>query len=446
MKIPKAPPDISGVIGRLDEPASIQRFVRLLTSGVSLAPDGRYRHWETVRFMKPPEGLSVEEWWAAMKISRQMNRREVPLRDTRGQSFSYVLADVLLERLHRVDRDGSGRIALPEAVTNPDTRDRYVISSLMEEAITSSQLEGAATTREVAKAMLRSGRDPRTKGERMIANNFRAMQRLRDWKDEPLSPALVQRIHRVLTEGTLDDPAHVFRQPGDGIAVYANDDAGTLLHAPPHAEEIPARLDALCAFANGAATGGFLHPALKAIILHFWLAYDHPFVDGNGRTARALFYWYMLRSGFWLFKFVSISSILKEAPARYARSFLYTETDDNDLTYFLLAQLRVIEQALDALQAHLARKAQALREASRLLRGTGGLNHRQQALLAHALEHPGFTYTFASHRTSHGVVYQTARTDLLDLEARGLLDRMKVGKAYAFVSPADLARRLRGDA
>ena len=87
------------------------------------------------------------------------------------------------------------------------------------------------------------------------------------------------------------------------------------------------------------------HHHIRAIILHFWLAYGHPFVDGNGRTARALFYWAMLHEGYWLFEFISISNILRKAPAQYGLSFLYSETDDNDLTYFIVAQTKVIRRA-----------------------------------------------------------------------------------------------------
>ena len=97
------------------------------------------------------------------------------------------------------------------------------------------------------------------------------------------------------------------------------------------------RMGLMCDFANSKTPEGFVHPVLRSIILHFWLAYDHPFVDGNGRVARALFYWSMLRHGYWLFEFVSISQIILKAPVKYGRAFLYTETDDNDLTYFISA-------------------------------------------------------------------------------------------------------------
>ncbi len=51
----------------------------------------------------------------------------------------------------------------------------------------------------------------------------------------------------------------------------------------------------------------FIHPVIRAILLHFMLAYDHPFVDGTGRTARALFYWSMAHQGYWLMDFISIT-------------------------------------------------------------------------------------------------------------------------------------------
>lgn len=97
-----------------------------------------------------------------------------------------------------------------------------------------------------------------------------------------------------------------------------------------------------------------MHPVIIAIVLHSWLAYDHPFVDGNGRTARAPFYWSMLSQGFWLVEFLSISSILRKAPATSSRSFLHAETDENDLTYFILYHLKVIRRAIDELRAYMA--------------------------------------------------------------------------------------------
>lgn len=439
MKLPQAPPDWRTLISTdaLDDPAFGTEWRR------GPAPGGTYRHWDTLRRIEPPPGLTPEHVWAARKLARSPLYRPVEgLRDRDGQPFQYVLADPVLERLHRLDRTLAGSVALPEPVTNAATRESYIVRSLMDEAITSSQLEGAATTRAVAREMLRTGRPPRDRSEQMILNNYRAMQYVREHVGAPLTLALVEELRQIVVENTLDDDdAPAFRQPGDGIAVY--DDQNVRLHLPPSADEIPERMERMCRFANEAAPGAFLHPAVKAVVLHFWLAYDHPFTDGNGRAARALFYWSMLREGFWLAEYLSISPFLARAPARYARSFLYTETDDNDLTYFILAQLRVIEQAIEQLQQYVQGKAREAAETKALLTPASGLNHRQIALLTHATRNPGAAYTFASHGRSHGVAYATARADLLDLATRGVLAQQKQGKRFVFVAPPDVADRLR---
>jgi Fic family protein len=332
---------------------------------------------------------------------------------------------------------------VPEPITNPQTRDRYLIRSLIEEAITSSQLEGAVTTREVAKEMIRTGRPPRDTSEQMILNNYVTMQRIAELKQEPLSPELVLSLHRLVTEKTLENAAAAgrLRRPEEKLVV--GDDYGEVFHDPPPAAELPARLQAMCEFASGRTPGYFVHPVVRAIILHFWLAYDHPFVDGNGRTARALFYWAMLHAGYWLFEFISISNILRKAPVEYARSFLYTETDDNDLTYFIVAQTKVMRRAIAELHDYIALKTNEVREVEKHLRALNLFNHRQADLIRHALKHPFQEYSIASHQKNQNVVYQTARTDLLDMKARGVLGQRKRGKKMIFTVPRDLAERLR---
>ena len=220
------------------------------------------------------------------------------------------------------------------------------------------------------------------------------------------------------------------------------DDYGEVFHDPPRAAELPVRLEAMCDFANGNTPGFFIHPVVRAIILHFWLAYDHPFVDGNGRTARALFYWSMLHNGCWLFEFISISNILRKAPIEYGRSFLFTESDDNDLTYFIVAQTKVIRKAITELHAYIDRKTAEVRELETHLRALNLFNHRQADIVRHALTHPYQHYTIGSHQRSHNVVYQTARTDLLDLKSRGVLDQSQRGKQLIFTVPKDLPARL----
>ncbi|MBU6401889.1 MAG: Fic family protein [Verrucomicrobia bacterium] len=440
MKMPQKPPPFEKLFR---EHADIKRLSAILVQAKDKPFDPSYLHWDKLRRLKPPGGLSPEEWWLATKFQRLGALKPIPLLDKQGKAFQFGTPEIVLEQLHKIDVGAGASIGVPEPITNPQTRDRYLVRSLMEEAITSSQLEGAVTTREIAKQMIRTGRPPRDTSEQMILNNFITMQRITALKKEKLTPEMVFAIHKLVTEKTLEDPtaAGRFRRPDERRVV--GDDFGEVFHEPPHAGELTARLNGLCNFATGKTPGYFVHPVLRAIMLHFWLAYDHPFVDGNGRTARALFYWSMLHSGYWLFEFISISTILRKAPAKYGRSFLYTETDDNDLTYFIVAQSSVIRQAIEELHAYIARKTAELREVESHVRALNLFNHRQADLIRHALKHPYEDYTIAGHRKSHNVVYQTARTDLLNLAVRGLLQQKKRGKKLMFGVPSDLAERLR---
>lgn len=441
MHVPIQAPAITDLLAEIEP----ERIARVLSQPLgSTAGDDGYLHWDKLLHLTPPTGFNHREWWLRLKLARSAGRRYIPLMDTGGDAFSFTLPDAALELLHKVDQEASGRIGVADSVTNPATRDRYVITSLIEEAITSSQLEGASTSRKVAKEMLRSGRPPRDRSEQMIANNFQAMQYVTAHRDRPLTPELLYEIHRLVTHDTLDDPTAAGRLQIAGeerVKVWGDEDQ--LLHTPPPAGELPERLGVLCDFANSSGDDAWLHPVVRSIVLHFWLGYDHYFEDGNGRTARAIFYWSMLRHGYWMAEFLTISAILRRAPAAYARSFLFTETDENDLTYFLRYHLEVLAKALDALHEYLQRKIQEVQEVEALLRGDSGLNHRQRSLLGEALRDAQAVYTIEGHRQLHNVVYQTARTDLLDLVDRELLEKRREGKAFVFVVPADLSARLR---
>ena len=403
-----------------------------------------YLHWDMLKRRPPPSGFDVEDLWFAMKLHRNASLKPISLHDKLGAPFRFCVPELVLEYLHRIDVKAGGTIAIPEPIINPQTRDQYLIRSLMEEAITSSQLEGAATTREVAKEMIRTGRKPRDKDEQMILNNYATMQRITQLKDRALSPEMVFEIHRLVTEKTLNDESAAGRlRRSDEKLVVGDAWTDEIYHDPPLAEELPNRLKEMCEFGNMQTPDYFIHPVIRAIILHFWLAYDHPFVDGNGRTARALFYWAMLRQGYWLFEFISISTILRKAPVKYGRSFLYTETDDNDLTYFVVAQSKVIDRAIQEMHEYIDRKTLELRGLESQLRALDLFNHRQVAVIRHALKHPGHQYTIESHQTSHNVAYQTARTDLLNLHSRGVLEQKKKGKAWVFRVPTDLGERLK---
>ena len=387
--------------------------------------------------------LDAKSSWALVKLSRLPQMRFLDFTSTSGKKFSYWFPDGILRELHLIDQNAAGQILVDQPLRESD-RERYIISSLMEEAIASSILEGAATTRKKAKEMLREGRKPRSRAEQMIQNNYITMAQIKDHMQRKLTVEFLCELQGSITKDTLDDPSASgrLRTPNEPIQVIDMTD-GTVLHVPPPAGELEDRLQKLCDFANLSSEDSFIHPVVKASILHFWLAYEHPFVDGNGRTARAIFYWYLLRNKYWLVEYLPISRIILKAPSKYKMAFVYAENDDEDMTYFLRFQLRAFRLSIEDLKKYVRSKQEDLNETARRLRKLPGLNHRQHQIISHAIRHPNTTFTILRHMLTHGVVYQTARTDLLQLVKRGLLTKERIGRTYYFFPHDELEQKLR---
>lgn len=440
MRQPRTPPD-----HRTQLAARAAQGVLVTVTSPTL-PDGRYVHWDDLRYREPPEGLTAEDWWAGLKQRRE--GAATPLRAMQaafGQPFHLVELEAVRRRLHEFDRVNVGREFLT-ALGNHDAETEYRVRQLIEEAISSSAIEGARpATRDLARQMVREARPPTSKDERMILNNFRAMTRLLELVQEGVDLTLdhLLELHRVLGEDALDRPGMEGTLRGPEHQVTVSDLVGNVWHVPPPAEGLRARLTHLLAFVNGADDAGWLHPVLRAILSHFWLAYEHPFRDGNGRMARALFYWCMLKSGYEFAEFLSISGPIDRSPKKYYMAFAHVESDGLDLTYFVLHQLDVMQQALDELLVHLRSRAERTRALAGLVRDFDQLNHRQRALLQHAIQHPFASYTIEGHALSHRVHYQTARTDLAKLTELGLLQDKRVEKGKRFSPSASFAAQIR---
>ena len=429
--------------------------LRAIEAKIPLSPldeRGRYLHWDDLRHRPAPDGFqTVEEYWAQLQLARRGAERPLPFTDTAGVNFWHC-PTALEKSVFILDRQAAGNLGLPTAESaDQGDRERYMINGLMDEAIHSSQLEGADTTYAHAKAMLRDDRSPTNHGERMIFNNYLAMRRIvNEFQNQPLSPEMILELHSILTDGTLKKPADQGRirncdaDDADDFGVYDRT-RGDIVHRPPPWAELAGRINLLCDFANEKPDEPFVHPAVRAMVLHFMLAYDHPFVDGNGRTARGLFYWAMARGGYWLTRYAPISSVIKRGGRAYARAFLLSEKSEGDLTYFLAYHLEVALKALQQLNSHVESREAEIRRAEKRLaksRIVGNWNHRQLALLGRALRKPDSEYTYASHRNSHGVARHTAIADLNGLLNAGLLEKHRRGKRFVFFPAENLRVRL----
>lgn len=390
--------------------------------------NNRYLAWDelTYRIPDPEKRLAA---WTVMKMLRAMRYEPVPFAHL---DLRYSTTPESSRSLHVFDQYLSGVIRVHNRTLRLDRSS--IINSFMEEAIASSILEGAATTRRVAREMLRKGRRPRDRSEQMVVNNYEAMQSILGMKDEPLTPDLILAIHRIVTKGTLDDAA-VGRLRETNDIVVADPVTGIVYHTPPDHAKIPVMIEELCRFANDddEDAGAFIHPIVKGIILHFLIGYIHPFEDGNGRTARSIFYWYVLSRGYWLFEYMPISRIILRSKKDYALAYLHTEYDDMDLTYFILYNIRCIEEARKDLITYIEKKQSEQNRTEAVIKSIRGINQRQADILRCMMEHGDEYFTIRQVMATYGVVYQTARTDLLRLAELGCVRKEKRGREFVFI-------------
>ncbi len=389
----------------------------------------KYLHWDEMRHHNHPKGLASEMMWSLLKWSRLAQYRSISIGDV---VFRYVLTDNILKSFQELDQQASGTLeSKTDDLAPEESMEKYLINSIMEEAVATSQLEGAVTTREVAKEMLRMGKKPKDESQHMIVNAYRTLLYLKDIRNLQLTPELICQIHSSITKNTIDDgELGEFRNNNKihVIDVATNEP----VYTPPDHKKIPKMIDSLCEFMNSEGKT-FLHPLLKAIILHFMIGYIHPFVDGNGRTARALFYWYVLKQGYWLFEYMPISRVIKEAPGRYSKAYLFTETDQNDLTYFIVFNLRQLQIALTAFMDYIKQKREESMKVRELLENDKLLNFRQSDIILRFMRHPLKKFTIREIQQIYNVVYETARTDLDLLSHLNYCKKVVEGKKFVYV-------------
>lgn len=429
MEIPATPPAWKQVL-RAD-PAPLWLMA-------DLPPLDAYPHWDDLVREEPPAELTHEQWWVRLKALRLEQAIKVPVfRSGQGKRFWYTLPRSLAGALEQVTPAVSGEDPdLDHQVTQAAAqRDMFVEWALREEAIASAQLAGAELSRSDALVRFDDGTLVETAAGQQAWRNYLAMVRVHELAREPFSPELVIELNTILTgDGALraDDSTDV------------TDPYGRVWHSAPPSSEVTRRLAKLCRFANR-ETGDDMAPLLAAMTVHFMAVHDQYFAEANNRTARLLFYWAMFRSDYWLARYLAVSKVMAAKGLNYRRTFLLTDTDEGDLTYFFEFQASVLRRAIWQFRARLESELTAT-SATRtpLLSVEGELNHRQLGVLEACLADQRSAFSYETHAVYWGVSFDTARTDLRSLGRMGLLVRQENTRVWQ--APSDLVARLSGEA
>ncbi len=372
-----------------------------------------------------------EQIWFYVKQLRKISSRGTIIQTETGDYFSWYKLLTLDENLHKIDMFAGGRLFNRTDKLTGSKNHTYLSRGLIEEAIASSQLEGAHTTRTAARDMLLLNRAPKNESEIMIVNNYKTISKIQEeYKDRELSLDLLYEIHAMISDGTVpSDEQYRLRKDTDNVVVQGMIGSEEYIaHVPPTEKFLKEQIEVFIKYANQDDGKYFTHPIVKAILIHFWIGYLHPFTDGNGRLARALFYWFLLRKGYWTFMYLPFSTIIKKAPWQYAMAYIYAEQDDYDVTYFVDFHIKKILSAITEFESYLDEKIEENKVIEKTISLKYSLNDRQKQLIYYLVSDNNPSVTVSSHRTLHNITRQTASRDLNLLEESKLLIGKREGR------------------
>ena len=385
--------------------------------------ESEYLHWDKVKYL----GFKKNDinLWKEIKLIRKLISKKFVLNTKHPISLEYGVNDFLQQKLHYLDFNFGAGIQKEQLLSDLD-KHQYLSNALMEESIFSSMIEGATTTRVKAKDMLRKGKKPNNKSEQMILNNYKTIQYISENKNEEITIHKLFEIHKLVTENTLEEEnCGVFRNTNEVLVM--NQITGEIVHTPPSFKKLEELMQSFCDFFNNNPKEEFIHPIVKASILHFLIGYIHPFVDGNGRTARALFYWYLLKNGYWLTEYLSISRVILKTKTQYEKAYIYSEIDEMNVSYFIHYQVKVLTQAFEDLKDYLSEKKKEENKLNKYLK-VSNINERQAQILYWIEEDANRYFSVKEIENVFSVTNQTARTDIEELVALDFLKKVSINK------------------
>jgi Fic family protein len=399
---------------------NISLLLEIEKSGLLKDIQDNYWYWDKIKYKHSK--YKPEELWDTIKLNRMLNSNNI---NFGNHKFTYILTDYIQKTLHQFDMHIGGNLGSNISIAETD-KTKFMISSIMEEAISSSQMEGANTTRKKAKEMILQDKKPKNVSEQMIMNNFITMKYIVQNKHEDITLEKILYIHKLISNNTLENTEDEGKFRDNDEVFVVDYIKSEIIHTPPLKKELELLLNDLCLFFN-TNTKTFIHPIIKGCIIHFMTGWIHPFIDGNGRTARALFYWYMLKNGYWLTEYLSISKIIKDTKIQYENAYLYSEKDDNDLGYFITYHLKTMEKAFEALKDYIGKKQKEVFQAAAFLK-IPYVNERMAQIIKLLNDDGDRILNSKEIEKRFNISNYTARADLKTLVELGFLEKIQVNK------------------
>lgn len=388
----------------------------------------RYLSKEEISF-RIPNTIALRDFWHLTQSFRKQKAEFFPFKDQEGHQFWYFLLPALLQKLHEIDSLGRDSIY---NLVKEEIELELVKDSLIEEAVFSSAIEGAFSTVKRLKEMVNNKQPPRDINDKMVLNNYNAMQYILKEKHRDLSIDLMLELQKIVTHDTLDDDDAAYSGRFRDDMVYVKDKRDRIIYSPPPAEQVVPTMEKLIEWANRKEKVPFIHPIIKALFVHLYFVHIHPFLDGNGRTARALFYFDLIKNEYEFFKYFSISAAVQKAKGKYYKAIRNSEIHEGDFTYFLLYMTETILESIHLVKARIAHHYQKEFVVDRIKKRGIFLNPREEKFVNRFFTMDERLMTIRKYQRWFKVVYETARRDLDDLHQKGILSKQRQRRTFLY--------------
>lgn len=393
-----------------------------------------YKSLEEIKFRLDQVGASAADWpELKSKIIKCRKVGAIPLfLNSIDKKFWFYPADCIYKKAHDVEKLG---LALYEKINKESAFARdFLLDSTIEEAITSAIYEGANSTRAKAKELIETQTTPKNKDEWMLLNNYMALMWIKKNHQAPVSLDLINEVHALVTQNTLSGDDINFSGKLRDDKVFVTSGAEVKHEGVEHSKLEPVTNEAIQLVTESPR---YFPSLLKGILLHYFISYIHPYFDGNGRTARTMFYYKAIKNDLKFVELLSVSAYLKNHGKQYEKSFEKVVQNDLDITYFIDFNLEALAEALKKV----SKKVDFLLRINSLQKRFD-LSAHQIGLLQKLALHKFRTYDIEGYAESIDKSREIARQELKRLSEIGLLEETRQGKKFVYRIKKDALEKM----
>ncbi|RLG44562.1 MAG: hypothetical protein DRN92_07815 [Thermoproteota archaeon] len=301
--------------------------------------------------------------------------------------------------------------------------------ALLRSAHASTAIEGNPLSLEEVTA-LAAGRDimVRRKDKQEVLNYLEALEKIPQFaKRNPFKKGDLLEIHKIVTKDTLENPKDegAFR---DRQVFVGNRVTGRIIFIPPPTEQVPQLIDDFLGWFNSKEVEE-IDPVIQAGVTHYELVRIHPFIDGNGRTARIMATLVFYKRGFDVKRFFALDDYYDHDRRAYYEALRNVDQNTLDLTGWLEYFTEGVAVSIKAVKDKvigLSKNIKFLKE-----RGQIALTERQMKIVERIVENDKITVGEVSK--IFGISRQAALKEMNKLIDLGVVQLKGKGRGAYYV-------------